>query len=118
MSTSIKRIDSGERMSQAVVHGNMVYTAGQVAQNAPGESVTAQTTDILKAIDRLLAEGGTDKSKLLTATIWLSDIGSFAEMNTVWDAWISPGNAPTRACVESKLASPKFTVEIQVTAAI
>ncbi len=114
---SIKRIDAGDRMSQAVVHGETVYTAGQVAQNAPGGSVTEQTKDILSAIDRLLAEGGTDKSKLLTASIWLADIGDFAEMNAVWDAWVSPGNTPCRACVESKLASPKFTVEIMVTAA-
>jgi len=115
---SITRIKSGDRMSQAVVHGNMVYTAGQVAQNAPGDTVAAQTTDILREIDELLKAAGTDKSKLLNATIWLSDIGSFAEMNEVWDAWVSPGNAPTRACVESKLASPKFTVEIQVSAVI
>ena len=114
---SIKRIDVGTRMSQAVVHGDTVYTAGQVAQNAPGGSVTEQTNDILTAIDRLLNEAGTDKSKLLTASIWLADIGDFDEMNAVWDAWVSPGNTPCRACVESKLASPKFTVEIMVTAA-
>lgn len=113
---SIKRIKSGDRMSQAVVHGGTVMTAGQVAQNAKGGSVAEQTTDILNAIDGLLSEAGTDKSQLLTATIWLSDIGTFAEMNGVWDAWVSPGNAPTRACVESKLASPDFTVEIAVTA--
>ena len=115
---SIKRIDVGERMSQAVVHGDTVYTAGQVAQNAPGGSVTEQTKDILNAIDRLLGEAGTDKSKLLSASIWLADIGDFAEMNAVWDAWVSPGNTPCRACVESKLASPKFTVEIMATAAL
>ncbi len=115
---SIKRIKSGERMSQAVVHGNLVYTAGQVAQNAGGESVTEQTKDILNAIDGLLAEAGSDKSKLISATIWLSDIGTFAEMNAVWDAWVSPGNTPARACVESKLAAPQFTVEIGVIAAI
>ena len=115
---SIKRIDVGARMSQAVVHGNTVYTAGQVAQNAPGASAAEQTKDILNAIDRLLAEAGTDKSKLLTANIWLADIADFDEMNSVWDAWVSPGNTPCRACVESKLASPKFTVEIMVTAAL
>jgi len=115
---SIKRIQSGDRMSQAVVHGGIVNTAGQVAQNAKGESVTAQTQDILKAIDGLLKEAGTDKSQLLTATIWLADIGHFAEMNSVWDAWVSKGNAPTRACVESRLASPDFTVEIAVSAAV
>ena len=105
-------------MSQAVVYGGIVNTAGQVAQNAKGESVTAQTQDILKAIDGLLKEAGTDKSQLLTATIWLADIADFAEMNSVWDAWVSKGNAPTRACVESKLASPDFTVEIAVSAAV
>jgi len=115
---SIKRIQSGDRMSQAVVHGGTVFTAGQVAQNARGESVAAQTTDILKAIDGLLKEAGTDKTQLITATIWLADITHFAEMNGVWDAWVSKGNAPTRACVESKLASPDFTVEIAVTAAV
>lgn len=115
---SIKRIKSGERMSQAVVHNGIVSTAGQVAQNARGASATDQTRDILNAIDELLAEAGTDKSSLLTATIWLSDISDFAEMNAVWDAWVSQGNTPTRACVESKLASPDFTVEIAVTAAV
>jgi len=88
----IKRIKCGERMSQAVVHNGIVSTAGQVAQNAKGGTVTAQTQDILAAIDALLKEGGTDKSSLLTATIWLSDIGDFAEMNAVWDAWVSAGN--------------------------
>lgn len=118
MKMAIKRIQSGDRMSQAVVYGGIVNTAGQVAQNAKGESVTAQTQDILKAIDGLLKEAGTDKSQLLTATIWLADIADFAEMNSVWDAWVSKGNAPTRACVESKLASPDFTVEIAVSAAV
>ena len=115
---SIKRIDVGDRMSQAVIHGETVYTAGQVAQNAAGGTVAEQTQDILDAIDALLAKAGTDKSKLLTANIWLSDIGTFDEMNAVWDAWVSPGNTPCRACVESKLAFPRFTVEIMVTAAL
>lgn len=115
---TIKRIKSGERMSQAVVHNGIVSTAGQVAQNAKGGSVTDQTKDILNAIDELLSEAGTDKINLLTATIWLADIGDFAEMNAVWDAWVSQGNTPTRACVESKLASPDFTVEIAITAVV
>lgn len=115
---SIKRIESGERMSQAVVHNGIVSTAGQVAQNAKGANATEQTKDILNAIDELLKEAGTDKTQLLTATIWLADIADFAEMNAVWDAWVAQGNAPTRACVESKLASPDFTVEIAVTAAV
>ena len=113
----IKRIDSGARMSQCVVHGNTVYLAGQVAQGAPGASVADQTRDILKSIDGLLAEAGSDKSKLLTATIWLTDMGDFAEMNSVWDAWVSPGNTPCRACVGAPLAAPQFNVEIAVIAA-
>jgi enamine deaminase RidA (YjgF/YER057c/UK114 family) len=114
---NITRLEGGPRMSQAVVHGDLVYTAGQVALRAPGESVTAQTKDILAKIDELLAAAGSERSKVLTATIWLSDIATFAEMNAVWDAWVAPGNTPARACVESKLAAPQFTVEIQVTAA-
>jgi enamine deaminase RidA (YjgF/YER057c/UK114 family) len=115
---SIKRIKVGPRMSQAVVHGNVVYTAGQVAQNAAGEDAAAQTRDILAAIDGLLDEAGTDKSKLLTANIWLADMADFKGMNSIWDAWVAENNAPTRACVESKLAAPQFTVEIAVTAAV
>ncbi len=113
----IQRIKPGPRMSGAVVHGNTVYLAGQVAQNAAGQSVTEQTKDILSIIDGLLAEAGTDKSKLLMANIWLTDIGTFQEMNAVWDAWVSPGNAPARATVEAKLAAPQYTVEIAVIAA-
>ncbi len=115
---SVKRIDVGPRMSQAVVHGNVVYTAGQVAQDAMGASVSEQTKNVLERIDRLLGEAGSDKSRLLTATIWLSDIADFAEMNSVWDAWVVPGNTPCRACVQSALASPDFNVEIMVTAAV
>ena len=115
---TIKRIQVGERMSQAVVHGGVVYTAGQVAQGAPGASAADQTKDILSRIDGLLAEAGTDKTKLLSATIWLTNMDDFAEMNAVWDAWVSPGNTPARACVESKLAFPQFDVEIMVEAAV
>jgi enamine deaminase RidA (YjgF/YER057c/UK114 family) len=114
---SIKRLQVGQRMSQGVVHGDTVYLAGQVAQNAAGQSVAEQTKDILAGIDGLLKEAGTDKSRLLAAQIWLADIATFDEMNKVWDAWVSPGNTPARACVEAKLAAPKFTVEIMVTAA-
>ena len=114
---TIKRIEAGSRMSQAVIHGDTVYLAGQVAQNSPGKPVGEQTKDILGSIDRLLAEAGTDKSKLLSAQIWLADIARFNEMNEVWDAWLSPGNAPARATVEARLASPDFTVEIMVVVA-
>jgi len=112
---SIKRIQTGPRMSQAVIHGNTVYTAGQVAS---GATVTEQTSAILAQIDALLAEAGSDKSKLLSATIWITDMANFAEMNAVWDAWVSQGNTPARACVESKLAKPDFLVEVGVIAAI
>lgn len=115
---TVKRIKTGQRMSQAVIHNGVVYTAGQVAADAPGESVTRQTRNILERIDSLLAETGSDKSKVLSATIWLADMADFDEMNTVWDAWVSEGEAPARACVESRLASPDFAVEIGIIAAV
>ena len=114
---TIQRIKPGPRMSGAVVHGNTVYLAGQVANQSAGKSVTEQTTEILAIIDGLLAEAGTDKSMILMANIWLTDMGTFQEMNAVWDAWVSPGNTPARATVEAKLATPAFKVEIAVIAA-
>ena len=114
---SIQRFGVGPRMSQAVVHGDTVYLAGQVANNAAGKSVSEQTKDILATIDRLLAEAGSDKTQLLSATIYLTDIGTFAEMNAVWDAWVAKGATPARATVEAKLAAPQFTVEIACIAA-
>lgn len=113
---SIKRIGAGPRMSRAVVANGMVFLAGQVANNAAGKSVGEQTKDILSIIDDLLAQAGTDKTKLISANIWLSDISTFAEMNAVWDGWVSPGNTPARATVEAKLAAPQYAVEIMVTA--
>ena len=115
---ALKRFKVGDRMSQVVIHGNTVYTAGQVAQNAAGRPAGEQTKDILASIDALLAEAGTDKSKLISANIWLSDMADFAAMNEVWDAWVVKGETPCRACVESKLAAPQFTVEIMVVAAL
>jgi enamine deaminase RidA (YjgF/YER057c/UK114 family) len=114
---SIQRFETGPRMSQAVVHGNTVYLAGVVASNAKGESVTKQTQDILSIIDGHLATAGTDKSKLLSATIYITDMATFAEMNAVWDGWVSPGNTPARATVEARLAAPAYNVEIMVIAA-
>ena len=114
---SIQRFETGPRMSQAVVHGNTVYLAGVVASNAKGESVTRQTQDVLSIIDGHLAKAGTDKSKLLSATIYITDMATVAEMNAVWDAWVSPGNTPARATVEAGLASPDYLVEIMVVAA-
>ena len=113
---SIERMNVGERMSQVVVHGDTVYLAGQVADDASA-GVTGQTEQILGKIDAHLAAAGSDKSKILTATIWITDMARFNEMNTAWDAWVSTGNAPCRACVASALAAPQFLVEIMVTAA-
>lgn len=112
---TIRRIEPGPRMSQAVIHGNTVYLAGQVG--APGAGVREQTQAVLAAIDRLLAAAGSSKSKLLQATIWLADMADFAEMNSVWDAWVDPANPPARATGESKLAAPEYKVEIIVVAA-
>jgi enamine deaminase RidA (YjgF/YER057c/UK114 family) len=99
------------------VHGDTVYLAGQVAQDHAGAAVAEQTREILRRIEALLAEAGTDKTKLLSANIWLADIATFNEMNAVWDAWIAEGCAPARATVEARLAAPRYTVEIAVVAA-
>lgn len=114
----INRIDAGPRMSGAVAHGNTVYLSGQVALDAAGASVAKQTENILARIDTLLGKAGTDKTKLLSASIWLADIATFEEFNKVWDAWVHPKSTPARATVESKLAAPQFTVEIAVIAAV
>ena len=114
---TIQRFDTGPRMSQVVVHGDTVYLAGVVAKTTAGESVTKQTQEVLSIIDGHLAKAGSDKSKLLSATIYLTDMKTFAEMNAVWDAWVSPGNTPARATVEAKLATPDYKVEIMVVAA-
>ncbi|MFT7219626.1 MAG: enamine deaminase RidA (YjgF/YER057c/UK114 family) [Candidatus Azotimanducaceae bacterium] len=115
---AIKRFKSNKRMSQAVVHNDTLYTAGQVALTAPGESVGNQTKAILAEIDQLLADAGSDKSRIISATIWLASMDDFAEMNTIWDEWVLIGETPTRACVESKLATPDFAVEIAIIAAL
>jgi enamine deaminase RidA (YjgF/YER057c/UK114 family) len=114
---SIQRIDTNARMSKAVVHGNTVYLAGVIAEKALGQGVAEQTREILGMIDGFLAKAGSDKSKLLTATIWLSDIRTVDELNKVWDAWVTPGQTPARACIEALLQGPEKKVEIQVTAA-
>lgn len=116
---SIKRLHVGPRMSQVVIHAGTIYLAGQVAQNAVGQGVGEQTADILATIDRLLAEAGSSKEQLLTATIWLTDMATFAAMNAVWDGWVVAGQTPARATVESpRLAAPGYAVEIAVTAAV
>jgi enamine deaminase RidA (YjgF/YER057c/UK114 family) len=113
----VERHDIGPRMSKAVVHGDTVYLAGITADKAKGKSVTEQTREILSLIDGFLARAGTDKSKLLSANIWLTDMATFQEMNAVWDAWVAPGNTPARATVEAKLAAAGLNVEIMVQAA-
>jgi enamine deaminase RidA (YjgF/YER057c/UK114 family) len=101
-------------MSRAVVHGDTVYVSGHVDR---GANVTEQTRSILTRIEALLAEAGTNKSHLLSAQIWLADIGTFDEMNAVWEAWIDPAAPPARATVESRLAGPEYLIEIAVIAA-
>lgn len=116
---TLKRINAGPRMASAVIHGDVVYLSGVVAEDAVGKSVEEQTANILAQIDATLAEAGTDKSKIFRAVIWLTDMSTWANMNTVWDEWVVPGQTPCRAAVESpKLAGPDFTVEIMVEAAL
>ena len=113
---TITRRHSGPRMSQSVEYGDTVYLAGQVASD-PKQGVAGQTTQILNQIDSLLAECGSSKAKLLSATIYLSDIRAFGEMNGVWDAWVDQQNPPARATVEARLAGPQYLVEIAIIAA-
>ena len=113
---TITRIETGPRMSEAVIHGDTVYLAGQVG--TPGDSVTNQTQETLAEIERLLALAGSSKAHILRATIWLADMADFGEMNAVWEAWIDPKNPPARATSEAALATPDYKVEFIVTAAI
>lgn len=116
-SPSIKRIKPGTRMSQAVVCNGIAFLAGQVAAN-PGPTVAEQTLQITKQLDALLASVGSDKSRLLSASIWLTDISTWAEMNSVWDKWVAVDCGPARATVEAKLAAPQYKVEIACVAAV
>jgi enamine deaminase RidA (YjgF/YER057c/UK114 family) len=115
---SIRRIQPGPRLSQAVVHDNVVYIAGQVAPPNSGNTVGDQTRAILAQIDRLLAEAGTSKANLLSASVWLADIKTFDQMNEAWEKWVVAGSTPARATVETRLAGPAFLVEIAAIAAI
>lgn len=114
----IDRKHSGKRISRAVIHGDIVYLAGIIALNRRGGTVAEQTGDILGLIDRLLKEAGTDRKRLLTATVWLADIRYAEEMNEVWDQWVPEGCAPARSTVEGRLPSPDNLVKISVSAAI
>lgn len=114
---SIQRLHVGPRMSEAAIHNGVVYLAGQVADD-PSQEVGDQTRQVLAAVDRLLAEAGSDKSQLLQVTIFLADMADFPAMNAVWDAWVVAGQTPARATVEAKLARPQYKVEIKVIAAV
>jgi enamine deaminase RidA (YjgF/YER057c/UK114 family) len=113
----IKRLESGARMSQAVVANGFVFLAGQVATD-PSADVEGQTGQVLGEIDRLLAAAGTRKDRILTATIYLADIKTFADMNRAWEAWVPADAKPARATLEAKLVAPEYRVEIQVTALV
>jgi enamine deaminase RidA (YjgF/YER057c/UK114 family) len=113
----IKRYGVGPRLSQAVVHGTTVYLAGMVASD-PSADTKGQTEQILKKMDETLAAAGSHRSRLLSATVYLANMGTYAEMNAAWDAWVDPANTPARATVEARLASPKYLVEIMAVAAI
>lgn len=114
--TGIKRIDPGPRMSEASVHGDRIYCSGMIPEDT-AQDITGQVKQALGEIDSLLAKGGSDKTKILTATIWLADIADFAAMNAVWDAWVVPGQTPARATVQARLNDPKMKIEIMVVAA-
>jgi len=115
---TLKRLQPGKRMSQGVARNDIVYLAGQVAETKAGAPVAEQTKEILAQIDKLLAEAGTDKTKIMMATIYLADIKTFADMNLAWDAWVVEGFTPARATVEAKLVAPEYKVEIAVVASI
>jgi enamine deaminase RidA (YjgF/YER057c/UK114 family) len=116
----IRRIDltqpPGPRMSRAVVRGDTVYLAGLTAGDT-AQDIKGQTKQILDKIDSYLAQAGTSKSNLLSANLWIKDMGLFADMNSVWNAWVDPANPPARACVKAEMARPEVLVEIMVTAA-
>ncbi len=114
--SAIQRLHPGKRLSEASIHAGTVYLAGQIADDA-SQDIRGQTSQVLAAIDRLLGEAGSDKTRILMAQIFLADLADFAGMNEIWDAWVAPGQAPCRATVNSRLAKPEWRVEIVVTAA-
>jgi enamine deaminase RidA (YjgF/YER057c/UK114 family) len=116
MTTPIQRFDVGARMSEMALHGERVFLAGQIAEDAT-QDIGGQTRQVLGAIDKLLARAGSDKSKIVMCQIYLADIADFAGMNAVWDQWVVPGHTPPRATVQAKLAKPEWRVEIVVMAA-
>jgi enamine deaminase RidA (YjgF/YER057c/UK114 family) len=113
---TIERLDQTPRMSCIVVHGDTIYLCGQTAKDR-GADIQGQTTTTLEKIEELLATVGSDKTKILSVTIYLSSIGHLARMNEIWDAWVAPGHQPARACVEARMAHPDLLVEMSVIAA-
>ena len=114
---SIERIETGQRMSRIVIHNDTLYLCGQVAKDA-NEGIQEQTRSMLEKVDELLAQAGSDREQLLSATIYIRDMKDFVVMNEVWDAWVPEGHAPARACVEARMARPELLVEISVIAAV
>lgn len=114
---SIKRVNVGKRLSDMAVHNGVAYLAGQVPDDTT-QDITGQTAQVLATIDTLLAEAGTDKTKILMAQIFVANMKEFDGMNKAWDAWVADGNAPPRATIEARLANPDYKVEIVVTAAV
>ena len=112
----VQRFDVGARLSEMAVHNGVAYLAGQVPEDA-SQDIQGQTTQVLAAIDALLARAGSDKSRILMAQIYLADLADFAGMNEAWDAWVAPGNAPPRATVQAALAQPEWKIEVVITAA-
>ena len=113
----IQRFEVGPRMSELAVHNGVAYLAGQVPEDAT-QDITGQTRQVLEAIDALLAQAGTDKTRILRAQIFLADVADFPGMNQAWDAWVVPGHTPPRATVQAVLAKPEWKVEIVVHAAV
>ncbi|MDG2243080.1 MAG: RidA family protein [Rhodospirillaceae bacterium] len=110
----IERTDTGDIMSQAVLHGDMIYLSGQVSSDS--NDVAGQTKGVLDKIDALLSRLGVQKTRVLSATIYLADISTFSEMNEVWKKWVPVGATPARTTVGAKLAMPEFLVEITIVA--
>ncbi|WP_284614672.1 RidA family protein [Aquabacterium humicola] len=113
----IQRFDAGPRMAEMTVHNGVCYLAGQVAVGGATD-IEGQTREVLAAVDALLARAGSDKSKVLRAQIFLTDLADFAGMNKVWEEWVVPGQTPARATVQAALAKPEWKVEIVITAAL
>jgi enamine deaminase RidA (YjgF/YER057c/UK114 family) len=113
----VQRFDVGTRLSEMAVHNGTVYLAGQVPEDA-SQDIVGQTRQVLAAIDALLARAGTDKGRIVMAQIFIADLADFPGLNSVWDAWVTPGQAPPRATVQAALAKPEWRVEIVVTAAL